>query len=473
MTEFPGLREALQAWMLEAVVTLTADSDAAYEGLDVPGWNVDSDGVFRNIARPIDDWDFRKREQLRQLASWANVNRAFDADDRLSRQVDTFVGTALGGGQIGIYGLAMHVLPRPGESGHASEVFEQRYTELETYLVADELEFKTIWPVPGLIVADLPIELEPDVVLDAMSDHELVIALRTETIRPHFPSEPLFQAEPASRTCIRYRYRLPKLIGPRGDDSSTQFQNLDQRLRDIRATIEESLALVLPEPLMTAGQFGISSERWNPLSGGVQFQQSMMPRHMRWRRITVNAQRVLGLQEVWRHVSHRGLLVRQKGLALALRRLSYQAQRERAEDELLDIMIAAEALYLIGLGKESDRGELRYRLALRAAVWADEHKLDMTKYEVLKLMQSAYDTRSAVAHGGSPDPKDMKIKNQRVELPELVKVIRTVVVWGCRKALAAAAAENRWPPDWDVLILEDQRPSPAAEASANGEDSES
>jgi hypothetical protein len=450
--------------MLEAVATLTADSDPADEGLDVPEWNVDPDGIFRNIARPIYGWDFHKRRQLQQLTSWPSVERAFDADERLSRQVNTFVGTALGGGQIGIYGLAMHVLPRPSEIDRTSEVFEQRYTELETYLVAHELEFKTIWPVPGLIVADMPIELESGVVLDAMSDRELVIALRTEIVRPHFPSETVFLAEPASRTCIRYRYRLPKLIGPRGDDTSTQFQELDQRLRGIRATIEESLALVVPEPLMTAGQFGISGEQWSPQSGRIDFQQSMMPRHVRWRRVAVDAQRVLELQEVWKQVSQRGLLAGQKGLALALRRLSYQAQRERPEDELLDIMIAAEALYLIGLGNESDRGELRYRLALRAAVWADEHELGMVKSEVIKLMQSAYDTRSRLAHGASPEPKNMIIKGQRVELPELVNVTRTVVAQGSRKALAAAASsENRWPPDWDILIL---RPQPTALSKA-------
>ena len=142
MTEFPGLREALHTWVLEAVATLTADSDAAYEGPDLSQWNVDPDGVFRNIARPIDRWDFRKRGQLQQLASWPSVKQAFDADDLLSRQVDTFVGTALGGGQIGIYGLALHVLPRPSEIDRISEVFEQRYTELEMYLAADELEFR-------------------------------------------------------------------------------------------------------------------------------------------------------------------------------------------------------------------------------------------------------------------------------------------------------------------------------------------
>jgi len=440
--------------MQEAVAALTADSDAAYEGVGVPEWNCDTDGIFRNIVRPMDGWDFRKRRQLKQLASWPNVEQAVHKDDHLSRQVDIFVGTIHGGIRVEAYNLAMHVLPRPGEIDHANEVFEQRYADLETYLVADELEFKTIWPVPGLIVADMPIELESGIVLDAMSDRELVIALRTETVCPHFPSEPLFQAEPASRTCVRYRYRLSKLIDSRGDDASVRFQELEQRLQDIRATIEESLALVLPEPVMTAGRFGISGEQWSLVSGGVQFQQSMMPRHMRWRRIEVDVERVSDLQEVWKQVSQRGLLARHKGLALALRRLSYQAQRERADDELLDIMIAAEALYLAELGRQSERGDLRYRVALRAAVWADDLQLGMTKREVLKLMKSAYDARSAVAHGGSPDPKEMKIKGQRVELPELVKVTRTVVAQGCRKALAAAAgSDSGWPPDWDAMVL--------------------
>ena len=288
-----------------------------------------------------------------------------------------------------------------------------------------------------------------------MSDRELVAALRTETVRPTFGSEGLlFQAEPASRTCIRYRYRLPKLIGPRGDDASSRFQELEQRLQDIRATIEESLALVLPEPVMTAGRFGISGNQWSPTSGGTSFQPVMMPRYAHSRRIEVDGQQVAKLQEVWKQVSQRDLLTSHKGLALALRRLSYQAQRERPEDELLDLMIAAEALYLVGLGKESDRGELRYRLALRAALWADEPEPDLTKYEVLQLMKSAYDARSAVAHGGSPEAKDMKIKGQRVELPELLRTTRIVVTAGCRKALAAATApDTAWPPDWDALAL--------------------
>jgi hypothetical protein len=178
------------------------------------------------------------------------------------------------------------------------------------------------------------------------------------------------------------------------------------------------------------------------------------------RRVEVDVQLALDLEELWHHLSRRNLVQRHKGLALALRRLSYQAQRERPEDELLDTMIAAEGLYLTGLGNESYRGELRYRLSLRAALWADTNELDLTKREIFRLMQSAYDARSAIANGGNPDPKLMRIQGNRVELAELVKKTKEVVSTGSRKALTAAASDGSWPPDWEALVLPESGTEP-------------
>jgi Apea-like HEPN len=291
-----------------------------------------------------------------------------------------------------------------------------------------------------------------------MTDNELAIALRTDIVRPTFSGLKIFQATPADRTCFRYRYRLPKLVGG-GDDEAgmARTQKLENRFNDIRSTIEEALALILPEPKMTTGRFVVTDAQWNPTAdGGVAYQQVTVPRSMRMRRVEMDAKLTLGLQELWHHLSRRDLVQRHKGLALALRRLSYQAQRERPEDELLDTIIAAEGLYLTGLGNESYRGELRYRLSLRAALWADADQLGLSKREVLKLMQSAYDVRSAIAHGGTPDRKLMKIQGNRVELPELVTKTKAVISAGCRKALAAAASGEGWPPDWEALALPDQ-----------------
>jgi hypothetical protein len=456
MAKFPALKEALRRWALEVVAGLADDRTARYVGIGLPQWGCDPDGIFRDIARPMDGWDYRNLERFKHLASWPGVIRELHDNDQLSRQIDTLVGTAQGGLRLEAFNIAVQVLPGPDELNRTDEAFEDRYDQLEAFLTANELNFKAIWPVPGLVVDGMPVQLEPEIELDGMTDPELAVALRTDIIRPPFSGIKLFQASPADRTCFRYRYRLPKMVGSHDEESAAQFQELEQRLQDIRATIEESLALVLPEPMMTAGRFAISGEQWNPLSGGVSFQQATMPRSARARRVQLDTQFVTDLQEVWRQMSRRSLLERHKGLALALRRLSYQAQRERPEDELLDTMIAAEALYLTGLGSESYRGELRYRLALRAALWVDGPQLGLSKREVLKLIQSAYDVRSAIAHGGTPNPKIMKIQDQRVELPELVKSTRTVVSTGCRRALAAATSNAGWPPDWDELALGDQ-----------------
>jgi hypothetical protein len=180
-----------------------------------------------------------------------------------------------------------------------------------------------------------------------------------------------------------------------------------------------------------------------------------MPQGLRLRRVEMDGRQAAELSEVWGYVRQPGLLERHKGLALALRRLSFQAQRERPEDELLDTMIAAETLYLTERGGEKDRGELRYRIALRAALWADRQQVGYTKLEVLRIMKSAYDARSAIAHGGTPQPEDMKVRGQRVPLEELAKAAKSVIAAGCRNALARAAApQGGWPPDWDGLALD-------------------
>jgi hypothetical protein len=129
------------------------------------------------------------------------------------------------------------------------------------------------------------------------------------------------------------------------------------------------------------------------------------------------------LLETWRQLRQPGLLQRQKALALALRRLSYQAHRQRVEDEMVDIMVAAEALYLSDLGPE----ELGFRLALRASALSDPQKLGMTRRNVFDLMKSAYGVRSKIVHGDEPKQKDLKVKGAQVPLTEFVQATEEVV----------------------------------------------
>ena len=65
--------------------------------------------------------------------------------------------------------------------------FEKRYAELEDFLAVDEVEYTVVWPLPGLVSAVLPLQLDSMLELDAMSDRELEFALNNEVIWTVFP----------------------------------------------------------------------------------------------------------------------------------------------------------------------------------------------------------------------------------------------------------------------------------------------
>jgi putative transposase len=81
----------------------------------------------------------------------------------------------------------------------------------------------------------------------------------------------------------------------------------------------------------------------------------------------------------------------------AVKRFSYASERDRPDDRLVDLMIAAESLFLCSEDDPANRGELRYRLALRAAFFIDSR--DYSRREVFNHMRKAYDNRSAIVHG--------------------------------------------------------------------------
>ncbi|WP_146073555.1 HEPN domain-containing protein [Amycolatopsis sp. CA-126428] len=452
--EFPAYKAALRGWIDEAIAKLQGLPNGIVVSSAVRRWGCDEDGVFRARERPVNAWNSGYRDQLQELPGWQSVVDAAQGDERISRQLDTLVGTVQSATRVEAIHTGLVVLPSPDELSRVDDAFDERYVKLEGYLKADELESATVWPVPGLTGEPLPVSLEPDIELGMMSNAELSLALEFAIVRPNFPTQAIFFARPEDRSCIRYRYRLPKIVGMPDAVDTEASQALEETADRISSDFEEALATVLPRPTLTVGRFTYSSS-WRPHGYGVTFRSES--RNSYFTRHELDQGQVGEFLDVWRVLRQPDFQRKNRGLALALRRLSYQAQRERPEDELLDIMIAAEALYLSEAGNESDRGELKYRLALRAAFWADAAETDIGRRDIFKLMRTAYDVRSAVAHGGTPKPKDIKVRGEQVALKELVNEARHVVAAGCRKAVAAVASSGgSWPPAWEDLILPGQ-----------------
>ncbi len=109
-------------------------------------------------------------------------------------------------------------------------------------------------------------------------------------------------------------------------------------------------------------------------------------------------------------------------------------------------------MFLAETGSARDKGELKYRLSLRAAFFV-EHP-DLKPQDVFGLMRRAYDVRSVVAHGGTPDSRDYRAADGSILTPtEFADVVEDII----RSALIRAireAADDRFPPAWeDGLIL--------------------
>ncbi len=116
----------------------------------------------------------------------------------------------------------------------------------------------------------------------------------------------------------------------------------------------------------------------------------------------------------------------------SIHRFNLAFDRGLLADRIVDLVIAAEALFLGDLD-EQYRGELRFRFALRAAKFI-EHP-NYGEHDIFRVMRRAYDARSAIVHGGSP--KDTSLPdNQSAKLPTFIDAIEELVRLGLRKALS-------------------------------------
>src|SRR5262249_20185017 len=145
--------------------------------------------------------------------------------------------------------------------------------------------------------------------------------------------------------------------------------------------------------------------------------QPVSPVHMVTAEYILNDGDDRPLQALWKAMSSRDAM-RSRGLQMALRRLSYGRDRTRPEDQLVDLMIAAEALFLSD--SSTDRGELSYRLALRAARFIESP--DYPQREMFELFRQAYTARSAVVHGSSQTKMTLPGKRE-VKLADFVAVM--------------------------------------------------
>ena len=140
----------------------------------------------------------------------------------------------------------------------------------------------------------------------------------------------------------------------------------------------------------------------------------------------------------------------QEKLLIAIDRWVKSKTNQAPSDQIIDLAIAFEALYL------PDRGESTYKLGVRASLYLGDEKKD--REELLAVFKEFYKFRSAVVHGGKPkEEENVKIKGEPIPIPKFITIVQNRCLESIEKIMNHCLKKGKFPDNdyWDSLILGD------------------
>jgi Apea-like HEPN len=247
---------------------------------------------------------------------------------------------------------------------------------------------------------------------------------------------------------IRLAYSAPVV---RGGGTPEQVEATLQAQRDANDVVEEvvlALRLLKPGRIGLRGVVSLIQDDFGgvrPVSAG----RSGFTRPLRGDRYQLAENDETALAGLYREL-HAGAA--NPIIKAATRRFGLAADRGLPEDEIVDLVIAAESLFLGEINPPSERGEMVHRLATRAALFAADG--GENRRPILKFMRRAYSARSGVVHSGQLPHKDLRNLSGQRATPDAVADDLEELVRRCvRKALQLQVSGSGFPPDWDELLF--------------------
>lgn len=171
----------------------------------------------------------------------------------------------------------------------------------------------------------------------------------------------------------------------------------------------------------------------------------------------LNEQEIGEFKALWKTLTGK-VLQQSPSLEIALRRFNFAFDRFNPEDRIVDLLIAAESLFL------DDDKELRFKLALRASKFVKFQ----TERLVFRCMLDAYDVRSAVVHASKKSKKGKKNKTpldkRDVSLQEFTdgveEIIRRALCQMIELVAAGKGKEFGTSAFWEDRLFGVEKPAP-------------
>lgn len=446
---------AMKAYVVKCAY-LISQSVSSMQSQEEEHWVRTSEDIFRRELRqsPISLSLSQDHElALHSLPEYTKCIDAMRSDEVISSQVDKLVGTPFSQYFLSeksvIDRIIFGTFRRKGGCVFEEKCFEEEYVEMEKAFHEDFISFQIIAPLTSF-KSTADINLEENIKINQLSDEEinLLFQLGLCTSLPYGTAR-------VPQFAIRYHYSLPKVIGEQSFAPKEKEQMFIEQ-KEIGDRIEEILRALQAFKWWHCSLTAMIHHTSNwLLQGGIRFQS--FPTMYQWNpEYVCSKEDADSFSKFWSDIRK----IHQQGnrgyLDVALRRFGYAGERHRPEDQVIDLLIAAESLFLNDHEGKKNVGELSFRLSLRAAMFIDT---DIVKQKDIYMhMRKAYDVRSILVHGGDSKKLEKILKKTDgsiYSLSEFSEITSSYIRMTIHKVIDLA--KNPLAPeeliDWDGLIF--------------------
>jgi hypothetical protein len=427
-----GLYAAMKAYIAAAIEFITRHAEQQAAVLS----------VTREADYFADLWTetlfINDKANLSELPEYEACLREINNDPDISRQLDTYVGSPSRGTRtLSPTSMMKRIISMGRTNGQYAfdpKRFDQEYRFFEESFYSDRLLCVAVAPLQGLVMEDSVVSL---------SDNLEIRRLEQDEMEPYRTPRSSWNE---GWCAVRAKYEVSKIIGAKKDSEYKEIQ----RERGVEEEANDRIEDVV-NALRLYGKIGV-------------YHSGIIHLTPKWFFIGSHsvANRVLGegvfnyefgsendtrdFPLFWNKLENKKV---KKQLGTAIRRFSYSCVRHQNEDKIVDLMIAAESLFLHG----TREGEKRFRLALRAGGFLSTDPAKQK--EVYDRMRKAYDLRSLLVHGGSA-PSLRRLKGELTENDYLIGAVGDDVHNAILKALnilsdpQATALNDAY---WDEMLF--------------------
>ena len=413
-------------------------------------WGYQKGGIYlrKQINQPV--WTipfFKIKDKVKQQEEYKLCRNILKEDDFLSTQIDTMVGTYQFMSRREVDSVINLILFHHLDKKHLqfnTKLFNSVYNEIEKELYNDNIIVERITPLCGFKSSQREIRLSNTISINKLRRDDIINFLNKGV---QLGTELIYGLHNVVEFVIKVTIKAPKIIGndekvpkPQVEDELLQLTSHVQKIVDALRFFKNGEIHPLGTYTFTKSVF-FSGQLMSPFR---------MPSFIKKNTYVLNKKESDEFKLTWKRLINKNIKNRQF-LKIALRRFSQAISRDNEEDKIIDYLICAEALFLNELG--NIQGELRYRLAQRAACFLEKN--NNKRMIIFKFMKDIYSLRSKIVYGEVVKPPS-KEKGDKYSLDKCCNIIEQYLRKALKKAIQLAILPEtpKYLVDWDKLVFQ-------------------